>query len=123
MGEHQEWSKYSNYEVSTRVPLIFSVPWLTHETTHQGGKYPFVDILKKDNDWYNVSDFRYRKGKFTNKLAELVDLFPTLVDVAGLTKIPECPANSSQTMLCTEGLSLLPLLKENYPKGELMAWN
>ena len=44
-----------NFELATRVPLIFRVPWKP------------VSI-----------------GKTTNAFAELVDLYPTLVDLAGL---------------------------------------
>ncbi|OWF45787.1 Iduronate 2-sulfatase [Mizuhopecten yessoensis] len=29
LGEHQEWSKYSNFEVAVRVPMMVYVPWKT----------------------------------------------------------------------------------------------
>lgn len=37
---------------------------------------------------------------------ELVDLFPTLVDLAGLPALPECPSDSHNITVCTEGASL-----------------
>ena len=51
----------------------------------------------------------------TDKLVEFVDLFPTLAELAGLPKVPRCPPGvreSQQTDLCTEGSSLVPLLKD-----------
>lgn len=83
MGEHGEFSKFSNFEVATRVPFMIHIPNLTTRT---------------------------RKMIKTDSLVELVDLFPTLVD---LTKVSErlktCSGNSNIT-LCTEGRSLLPLI-------------
>lgn len=29
LGEHAEWGKYSNFDVSVRVPLIISIPSMT----------------------------------------------------------------------------------------------
>ena len=47
---------------------------------------------------------------------ELVDLFPTLVDYAGLPKISNCPLNlkeSRQVQLCTEGTSLFNMSNQS----------
>ncbi|XP_076446036.1 iduronate 2-sulfatase-like [Babylonia areolata] len=46
LGEHQEWSKYSNYEVATRVPLMFYVPGLTAAVSQPGENFPFHDALE-----------------------------------------------------------------------------
>jgi len=54
LGEHNSWAKQSNYEIDTRVPMIFS---------GAGVK---------------------AKGKSTNALTEFVDIYPTLCDMAGL---------------------------------------
>lgn len=43
-------------------------------------------------------------------LVELVDLFPTLVDMAGLPVLSSCPEDSKDVDVCTEGTSLLPVL-------------
>lgn len=40
----------------------------------------------------------------------MVDLFPTLVDAAGLTPLSHCPVESSNVKLCHEGTSLIPLI-------------
>jgi arylsulfatase A-like enzyme len=71
LGEHGMWNKHSNFEVATRTPLIFSVPW--QKSTHAR----------------------------TSALAELVDVYPTLCQLAGLP-LPEG----------LEGASLVPLLDD-----------
>ena len=81
LGEHQEWAKFSNFEVALRVPFI-------------------------------IKDFR---NKFVSnnfsKPIELLDLFPTLVDLAGFEPVKKCPRSSQKVQLCSEGRSLTPLLK------------
>ncbi|RAV29544.1 sulfatase [Sinomicrobium soli] len=69
LGEHNLWSKTTNFELDTRVPLILSVP---------GQK---------------------QHGEHTDALVELVDLYPTLAELAGL------PAPEG-----VEGISMGPLL-------------
>ena len=54
LGEQGLWTKANNYELSTRVPLIISVP-------------------RQDN-----------AGSTTKALVELVDVYPTLTDICGL---------------------------------------
>ena len=89
LGEHNIWGKKTNFEISNQIPLIISAPG-------------------------------FRSGeRTTNKLVELVDLFPTIVDLANLTSVPLCDETTSQTTaLCTEGTSLIPLLQDNGPQ-----WN
>ncbi|MGB2908815.1 MAG: sulfatase [Candidatus Aminicenantaceae bacterium] len=76
LGEHGSWCKQTNYSIDTRVPLLIRAPG--------------VGV----------------KGKKSDRLTELVDLYPTLCDLAGI-EIPE-------TM---EGTSLRPLLEQ--PEQEL----
>ncbi|PQO25838.1 iduronate sulfatase [Blastopirellula marina] len=70
LGEHDLWCKTSNFELDARVPLIISQPSMTNP------------------------------GKQSNSLVELVDLYPTIVDLCGLA-----PQSA------VEGTSLLPLLE------------
>nr|XP_019563392.2 iduronate 2-sulfatase [Aedes albopictus] len=81
LGEHAEWSKFSNYDVALNVPLIIYSPQV--------------------------------KPKSENKIAtvvELLDLFPTLVDLAGLPPISTCKNNRRVEETCVEGKSLQPLI-------------
>lgn len=71
LGEHGLWCKTSNFELDARVPLIVAPP-----------KYQ-------------------RGGAKTESLVELLDLYPTLVDLCGLP-----PATG------TEGKSLGPILDD-----------
>jgi arylsulfatase A-like enzyme len=77
LGEMGIWGKASNYEVATRVPLILSTPEMRRQAS--------------------VND----EGKTTNALVELIDIYPTLAELAGLP-IPDS----------LEGTSLVPLLHQ-----------
>lgn len=65
LGEHAEWAKYTNYEIGVRVPLIIYAP----------------------------QQHSIEKATQINDPVELVDIFPTLVDLAALPKIKVCAIN------------------------------
>ncbi|OFY51485.1 MAG: hypothetical protein A2X22_03125 [Bacteroidetes bacterium GWF2_49_14] len=71
LGEHNSWTKQTNYNIDTRVPLIIYTP----------------DLKKR--------------GKTCSRLTELVDLFPTVCELAKV-KMPDY----------AQGTSLVPLLKD-----------
>jgi iduronate 2-sulfatase len=73
LGDHGQWCKHSNYEQANRIPLLISAPGVT------------------------------KPGKHTEALAESVDLYPTLCELAGLPA-PQVPQG-------IEGKSLVPVLK------------
>jgi iduronate 2-sulfatase len=81
LGEHTAWNKHSNFELAAHAPMMISIPGLTN------------------------------KGLRSEKLTEFVDLYPTLVEAAGLKQLPVCPENSANVSLCREGSSLMPLIK------------
>lgn len=81
LGEHGLWCKTSNFELDARVPLIIAPP-----------ECPAA-------------------GSTTDAFAELIDLYPTLVDLCGL------PAPSG-----LEGLSLTPVLRDPDASVKPAAW-
>ena len=72
LGHHHKYQKQHLFEEATRVPFIISVPWI--------------------NEMH---------GHGTTKITELVDLYPTLTDLAGI------PAPKT-----LQGISLKPLLAD-----------
>lgn len=78
LGEHTLWAKTSNFELDARVPLIIATPEMK------------------------------AAGMTTNSLAELLDLYPTLVELCGLPEASEL-----------DGVSLAPVLTS--PRREVRA--
>ncbi|XP_053284664.1 iduronate 2-sulfatase [Pleuronectes platessa] len=100
LGEHGEWAKYSNFDVSTRVPLIFYVPGVTTRPDLQGASpFPFIDALTK-------SEYSFKNDRVRRNVVELVDVFPTVAYMAGLRAPEPCADVSFQEELCTEGDNL-----------------
>ena len=90
LGDHRSWTKHDNFEQANRIPLLFVAPGITNP------------------------------GSSTLQLAETVDIYPTLSELAGLPK-PVAPQP-------IDGKSLVPVLKDSeervrnhayhsYPKG------
>ncbi|MEX0331849.1 MAG: sulfatase [Puniceicoccaceae bacterium] len=80
LGEHNGfWAKHCNYEIATRVPLIFRAPGL--------------DTLGS-------------AGKFCSAPVELIDIYPTLVEICSL------PQPTQPEGMALQGTSLLPLLED-----------
>ncbi|XP_041654212.1 iduronate 2-sulfatase [Cheilinus undulatus] len=100
LGEHGEWAKYSNFDVTTRVPLIFSVPGVTTIRDWMGTPtFPFIDV-------FSQSELRFESKKVIRNVVELVDVFPTTSYLAGLRAPDPCPDISFQEELCSEGDNL-----------------
>jgi iduronate 2-sulfatase len=79
LGEFDIWCKMTNFELGTRVPLIISAPWLTAS-----------------------------KGQRSMALAEAVDLYPTLSELAmGAGQLPTGKAGEY-----LGGASLAPIFKD-----------
>ena len=87
LGENGIWGKYTNFEQATHTPLMLKVPGRTEE------------------------------GIITDSIVEFVDIFQTIVEAAGMDPVPQCDKHSGHVKVCTEGISLLPLIDE--PKSSL----
>lgn len=74
LGDLGIWTKHTNYEQANRIPILFSAPG------------------------------RVASGASTRQLAESVDVFPTLVELAGL---PDAEVPQS-----LDGVSLVPVLED-----------
>lgn len=96
LGEHAEWAKYSNYDVALRVPLIIFDPQLTAER---------IPKLKR-----RVSN-----------VVELLDIFPTIVDLCKLPALPMCGSHHEER--CCEGRSLIPLVHHAEPLNASLAFS
>ncbi|NXC15173.1 IDS sulfatase, partial [Corythaeola cristata] len=100
LGEHGEWAKYSNFDVATCVPLMFYVPGMTTSSASQGERvFPYLDPFS------HVLGL-VPQGRRKN-VVELVSLFSTLAELAGLQVPPVCPETSFDVALCTEGASIV----------------
>ena len=86
LGEHNMWTKMTNLEDDMHVPFMLRVPGVTDS------------------------------GMRTSALVELIDIFPSLTELAGLPAPPVCPEENKDLLTCVEGTSVAPLLKD--PKQE-----
>ncbi|NXT92090.1 IDS sulfatase, partial [Anhinga rufa] len=110
LGEHGEWAKYSNFDVATRVPLMFYVPGMTTYSVSQGERvFPYLDPFS------HISGV-VPEGR-SEKVVELVSLFSTLTELAGLQVPPVCPEMSFHVALCTEGASIVRYFNVSEEKG------
>ncbi|XP_054071385.1 iduronate 2-sulfatase [Rissa tridactyla] len=111
LGEHGEWAKYSNFDVATRVPLMFYVPGMTTSSLGQGERiFPYLDPFS------HVLGL-VPQGQ-SKKVVELVSLFSTLAELAGLQVPPACPETSFHVALCSEGASIVRYFNASEEKAE-----
>ena len=100
LGEHQEWAKYSNYESALRVPFSIYYPVSSHVSNSIESAQHNKKVKHKKNC----------KRKYM-KPVELLDLMPTIIELAGLPSIRVCNYNKT-VHTCTEGKSLEPLFSK-----------
>lgn len=94
LGEMGIWGKASNYEIATRVPLIFSTP------------------QQRQAD----------KPITTNALVELIDIYPTLLELANIN-IPEKLEGKSLVPLFTQPeLNIKTAAFSQFPTPALREW-
>ena len=82
LGEHNEWCKQTNFEDATHVPFFLHVPGVTDS------------------------------GMQTQAFVELIDIFPSITELAGVDVPPMCPEGNHKLLTCVEGSSVVPLLKD-----------
>lgn len=113
LGEHQEFSKYSNFEVSVRVPLIVYIPDVMEKKTRTPFRYePVLQYTSKPNNSTSKTVRKtyvpYTPRYETEELVELVDLFPTLAETVNIAVPPLCKIYPST--FCSEGISFYPII-------------
>ncbi len=87
LGEQGLWTKANNYELSTRVPLILSIPGQS------------------------------RPGTTTNALVEFVDVYPTLADICGLDAPADVEGISLKPLLTEPNQTWKRAVFSQYPRS------
>lgn len=88
LGEYGGWCKQTNYEIDTRAPLMIRLP---------GAK---------------------ANGTRTDALAEFVDIYPTLADIAGLPVPEELQGVSLKPLLTGEAAKVKDAAFSQFPRRE-----
>merc|ERR1711907_874216 len=103
LGEHAEWEKFTNFELAARVPLIVRAPALAAlNNPHNSDVDADVDVdVAMDVDGNEMG----RVSAVRHELVELVDVMPTIIELATPGAYPEAPAG-------LEGVSLVPLMQQ-----------
>ncbi|SNR16593.1 sulfatase [Tenacibaculum jejuense] len=94
LGEMGIWGKATNYEISTRVPLIIATPNMSQEV----------------------------KGKKSEALVELVDMYPTLADLANLPLPKHLEGQSFKPLLANPNKKWKDAAFSQFPSPALREW-
>ncbi|MBU2905359.1 sulfatase [Arenibacter algicola] len=94
LGDMGIWGKATNYEIATRVPLIISTPDMP------------IGM----------------RGKKTNALVELVDMYPTLCDLAGVSLPAHLEGQSFAPLLSDPGRDWKKAVFSQFPTPALREW-
>ncbi|WP_282080359.1 sulfatase [Aquimarina algiphila] len=94
LGDMGIWGKATNYEIGTRVPLIIWTP----------------DMPKNS------------RGKTTDALVELVDMYPTLSELAGLDLPDHLEGQSFKRLLKNPKLEWKKAVFSQFPSPALREW-
>ena len=94
LGDMGIWGKATNYEIATRVPLIISTPNMSAAI----------------------------RGKKTNALVELVDMYPTLCDLAGVSLPAHLEGQSFAPLLSDPGRDWKKAVFSQFPTPALREW-
>lgn len=94
LGDMGIWGKATNYEIATRVPLIVSTP--------------------------NMPDAV--RGSKTNALVELVDMYPTLCELAGVSIPERIEGQSFKPLLTNPNMEWKTAAFTQFPSPALREW-
>lgn len=94
LGDLGIWGKATNYEIATRVPMIIWTPDMPEQN----------------------------RGKTTDALVELVDMYPTLSELAGLELPEHLEGQSFAPLLQDPDLSWKTAAFSQYPNPALREW-
>ncbi|WP_298488178.1 sulfatase [uncultured Maribacter sp.] len=94
LGDMGIWGKATNYEIGTRVPLMIWTP----------------DMAKEN------------RGKKTNALVELVDMYPTLCDLAGIQLPNHLEGQSFAPLLENPKMNWKSAVFTQFPTPALREW-
>ena len=100
MGEHSEWDKYTSFEIAHKAPMMLHLPGVIEQVS--------LIIIMTTSE---LPTTHTEQALYSDSLVEFVDIFPTLVEAAGLPNLEKCPDNSRNVSVCREGRSLLGLLQ------------
>ena len=92
LGDMGVWGKATNYEIATRVPMMIWTPKMT------------------------------ARGKTTDALVELVDMFPTLCELAGVAKPDHLEGHSFVPLLSDPNRVWKKAAFSQYPNPALREW-
>ncbi|MCL4204462.1 MAG: sulfatase-like hydrolase/transferase [Pirellulaceae bacterium] len=90
LGDHGMWCKHTNYEQAARIPLIVAVPGTA------------------------------RSGVKTGALAETVDIYPTLCELAGLPAPRDLDGSSFAPILKDPAAATKDTILHVYPRSQLL---
>ena len=94
LGDMGIWGKATNYEIATRVPLIIWTPDMPKHT----------------------------RGRATDALVELVDMYPTLCDLAGIPLPPHLEGHSFKPLLDDPDRPWKTAAFSQFPNPALREW-
>ena len=92
LGEYGIWGKATNYEIATRVPLIISTPSMP------------------------------QKGTSSNSLVELIDIYPTLCDLANIPQPDHLAGKSLVPVLHNPNAIIKGVAMSQFPTPALREW-
>ena len=93
LGDYGSWCKHTNFEMDTNTPLIFSVPWMEE------------------------------KGVKTPSLAEFVDIYPTLCELADLEQPDHLEGQSLAIIMEVPFVEVNKVAISQYPRGKSLGYD